>query len=243
MTLSGLRLPHVESRTRLSETTQAIRNIVLEGLVPTGARLTDQELSAALGVSRATVREAVRQLVHEGLLVHEPYRGLRVADLDDQAVLDLAEIRAALETLAGQRLAKQADAEAFARLDAAVAAIEAASHTSAPGALNEAHIAFHRTLQELAGNALLGRVWEVIENQTRLVIRIDAETRPDADRMIADHRTLVDAVRSGDAVNVANTVSAHVLASARSTIELRAGRAAAAPGRKTRKAAGGRKGS
>ncbi len=210
----------VSGRTRLSETTDAIRRLVLDGVVPTGERLKDQELTEALGVSRATVREAVRQLVHEGLLVHEPYKGLRVASVDDEGWLDLSEVRAALEVVGAQRVARSLTPEMDAEIEAAMQRLRAAREASDVAEQNEAHFALHALLQHLAGNPVLEQTWAIVEKRARVVLRIDYETRPDLDR-VATHAVLVAAIRNRDPDMIARAVNGHVLTSAREQVRLR----------------------
>jgi DNA-binding GntR family transcriptional regulator len=215
-----LSLPRVATHTRLSATTEAIRSYVLDGHIATGERLTDQELVDSLGVSRATVREAVRQLVHEGILEHEPYKGLRVATLDDQGWLDLAEVRAALEVPAARRLAIGFSPEIEQQLEAGLRRLgEARRHHSAAEE-NNAHIQFHALVQHLAGNPILERTWEVIEQRARVMLRVDHEVRPDEDR-VATHTALVTAIRSGDPDVAAHAVRDHVLVKAQELVEAR----------------------
>ena len=75
------------------------RALVLGHLKP-GDKLTQTQLATDLGVSRPTLREALNQLAGEGLIVQEPYRGLRVADITAQQVRDIAAVRLAMDTLA-----------------------------------------------------------------------------------------------------------------------------------------------
>src|SRR5262249_32721249 len=70
------------------------------GMIRPGDKLTEVSLGESLGGSRPTVREALNQMSGEGLLTQEPYRGLRVADLEPQAIMDLAEIRVAIDVQA-----------------------------------------------------------------------------------------------------------------------------------------------
>lgn len=201
----------VSTRTRLSETTQAIRRLVLDGVVPTGSRLKEQELADALGVSRPTVREAVRQLVHEGILVHEPYKGLRVATVDDDHYLQLAEVRAALEVLGAQRVGARLTPEIEAQLRAALEEIRRAGDVAA---FNEAHFAFHALLQRLSGGDILAQAWDIVENRSRMMLRIDLEIDPLADRM-TPHVELIEAIRTRDEDVIAAAVREHVIGSAR----------------------------
>ena len=217
---SLLNVPKVSSRTRLRETTEAIKTIVLDGVVPTGARLKEFELAAALGVSRATVREAVRELVHEGLLVHEPYKGLRVATVDDQLWLDLSEVRAALEIVGAQRVARSLTPEIDAQLDGALQKLVTARKAGDVVAYHEGHIALHGLIQSLAGNPVLEQTWKILETRARVVLRVDYETLPDRDRG-ADHLEFLTVIRGGDPEAISETVRTHVIGSAMHQIQLR----------------------
>lgn len=215
-----LNVPKVTSHTRLRETTEAIKTIVLDGVVPTGARLKEFELATALGVSRATVREAVRELVHEGLLVHEPYKGLRVATVDDQGWLDLSEVRAALEVVGAQRVARSLTPEVDAQLEAAFQKLMTARTAGDVVAYHEAHIGLHGLIQHLAANPVLEQTWAILETRTRVALRVDYETFPDLDR-VAEHLQFLAAIRSGDHELIEKTVRAHVIGSAMHQIQLR----------------------
>lgn len=207
----------VSARTRLSETTEAIRQLVLDGVIPTGGRVKDQELALALGVSRATVREAVRELVHQSLLVHEAYKGLRVASIDDQSWLELSQVRAALEVLGAQLVAAKLTPELDARLESAMDELREARDVADR---NEAHIALHALLQRLAGNEILEQTWALVEQRARVVLRIDYEVDPALDR-VKTHEALLTAIRTKDDAVIAKAVYDHVLTSARDRMERR----------------------
>ena len=86
-------LPASSISRREAVVNQIRRGIVL-GVLRPGEKLTEVGLATALQVSRPTVREAMAQLAQEGLLTAEPYRGLRVTEIDAAAIRDLAQTRA-----------------------------------------------------------------------------------------------------------------------------------------------------
>lgn len=212
----------VATRTRLSETTAAIRRLVLDGVVPTGARLREQELADALGVSRPTVREAVRQLVHEGILVHEPYKGLRVATVDDEQYSQLSEVRAALEVIGAQRVGARLTPELDAQLADAVDRIRTARDL---GAFNDAHFAFHALTARLSGSDILEQAWDLVENRSRMVLRVDQEIDPEADR-VTPHVRVLEAIRTRDPGAIDTAVRDHIIGSALTRMALRKARGA-----------------
>jgi DNA-binding GntR family transcriptional regulator len=83
-----------------------LRSAILTGQLLPGDRLKEVELSNELGVSRPTLREAIYQLIHEGLLVQEPYKGITVAGIDASTISDIAVVRVALETIAAKAIAR-----------------------------------------------------------------------------------------------------------------------------------------
>ena len=96
-------LPASSISRREAVVNQIRRGIVL-GVLRPGEKLTEVGLATALQVSRPTVREALAQLAQEGLLTAEPYRGLRVTEIDAAAIRDLAQTRLALDRLAIQAI-------------------------------------------------------------------------------------------------------------------------------------------
>lgn len=208
----------VPARTRRDDTTAAIRRSILGGLVAPGTRLKDTDLALSLGVSRATVREAVRQLVHEGLIVHEPFRGLVVATIDDAALLDLADVRSAIESLAAQRLAASLTPLIIERLDAQLRQISSAVDADDADSVNEAHYAFHGLVHTLSEIPLLAQLWDVVEGRIRLALRIDLDVRTDFERIVLDHRAMLDTIRSRDDAAIAAFIGDHIRGNVRDVI-------------------------
>jgi DNA-binding GntR family transcriptional regulator len=105
---------------------EAIRTLVIDGELRPGDRLVERQLADRLGVSRVPVREALRELAHEGLAEQRPTRGMVVRQLDDEAIEELFEVRAALEAIVCRRVVDRATEEGLDRLDATVAQADAA---------------------------------------------------------------------------------------------------------------------
>src|SRR6476469_8418692 len=97
-------------RTSLRERAMGVlRGAVTSGEIAPGTRLVETELSAALGISRGTLREALRQLEYEGLLEVGERGRLTVRTLTDAEILDVFAVRAALEGLAAATIATRPD--------------------------------------------------------------------------------------------------------------------------------------
>ncbi len=196
-----------------------IRRAIILGTLKPGEKLTENRLSAALNVSRPTMREALAQLSQEGLLVQEPYRGLRVADLDAGAILDIARTRVALDMLAVEDiLADPTDR----RLDLVRQAWEDYDRLpfdADPVEAHEAHVAFHRRIWAASENTLLIRLWPVTEAHLTIVLAQDQATRDDPRRAHDVHKLLVDAIFSRDLDRVHAAQIAHTMDGARELVE------------------------
>src|SRR5690606_26530287 len=85
----------------------AMRNYIVTGELKPGARITEQELSNSLSLSRATVRTALHRLTMEGLIVQTPFTGWHVIEMTPHDVWELCTLRSALEGLAASVLAQR----------------------------------------------------------------------------------------------------------------------------------------
>ena len=220
----------VASVSRREAVVAQIRRGIVVGALRPGDKLTELALAADLHVSRATVREALGQLDREGLVVSEPYRGLRVADLDAAALRDLARTRVALDDLAaGSILADPTGGRLDAVRDAWVA-FEATAFDADAAVRHDGHLAFHRAIWSAAENVVLDQLWPVIQAHLTIALAQDQAVRHDPERSHRLHRALVDALESGDEARVAVTFREHTLTSADELIALRE-RHEATPGR------------
>jgi DNA-binding GntR family transcriptional regulator len=134
-----------------------LRRRITEGDLPPGTRLSEEQLVAALRVSRNTLREAFRLLTHEGLLVHELHRGVFVPELDADALVDLYRLRRAVECDVLRSL-EQLDPERLRPLHDDVAAARAAAAREDWVAVGTANMRFHSHLVALAGSRRMDEV-------------------------------------------------------------------------------------
>ena len=200
---------------------QIRRGIVVGALRP-GDKLTELSLAANLQVSRATVREALGQLAQEGLVVAEPYRGLRVADLDVDALRDLASTRLALDLLAARGVLADPTGRRLALIRQAWSTFEGTAFDDDPVRRHEGHLAFHRAIWNAAENVVLDQLWPVIQAHMTIALAQDQAVRHDPERSHRLHRALVDALEDGDEARLETTFREHTVTSADELIALRA---------------------
>lgn len=174
-----------------------LRNAVTSGEIAPGTHLVETELSAALSISRGTLREALRQLEQEGLVEPSERGRLRVRTLNADEIEDMFEVRSALEGLAAAALCRATNRKAVVqRLQTALDAL-----ADATGSINdmvEIDLEFHRTMCTLTGNAALVRSWEGLAGSIRMSIMFAGAERALTNMSVPRHQALVDAIAAGD---------------------------------------------
>jgi DNA-binding GntR family transcriptional regulator len=174
-----------------------LRNAVTSGEIAPGTRLVETELSAALGISRGTLREALRQLQQEGLVEAGERGRLTVRTLTDAEILDMFAVRAALEGLAAYIVSGRPDRVAvLAKLQIALDALEAAGGSIKE--MVEVDLHFHRVLCELTGNTTLVRTWEALAGSIRMSIMFAGADKAVANMSVPRHQQVIDAIATGD---------------------------------------------
>jgi DNA-binding GntR family transcriptional regulator len=195
-----------------------LRNAVTSGEIAPGTRLVETELSSALGISRGTLREALRQLQQEGLVEVGERGRLTVRTLTDTEILDMFAVRAALEGLAAAIVSARPDREAsVAQLQEALDALEAAS-----GSINhmvEVDLALHRLLCELTGNTTLVRTWEALAGSIRMSIMFAGTDRAVSNMSVPRHQQVIDAIATGDPHTARTAVDQHMLEAAQNLVD------------------------
>ncbi|MFI6736552.1 GntR family transcriptional regulator [Nonomuraea sp. NPDC050451] len=192
-----------------------LRELILDGAYPPGARLTEMEVAAALDMSRTPVREALRALTADGL-VRPSGRGVVVVALEQGDLDEAYQVRAALEALTAELAATRQREGRIAPADLAALreiAIDTATAT-AEGRLAEAvrlNRRFHRVIAELAGNSMalhaLERIWDQIQVST--LRSLAPPSRPA--HVSGQHEELVAAIVLGRPEEAARVARAHVL--------------------------------
>ena len=208
------RLGAIDRASTTEQVLQELREAIIDGRIAQGEALREIPLSRTLGTGRSAVREAIRQLVQEGLVDYELHRGafVRVMSLADR--LDVYVAREAIEAGVA-RLA--VEAEPPPDLSALRAALEnlrsrAEGHDRVTDELIEADIGFHEELVRLADSPRLTRAHETLVAETRMLLR-HHPTYPWAD-YVSDHARLFDAIERRDA-DAPDYVIEHLRLSAR----------------------------
>lgn len=164
-----VRVDPLSGRT-LSETLVGVlRERILEGEFASGTRLSDVDLADAFSVSRATARDALRQLCHEGLVVTYPHRGFFVSEVTPADIIDLLELRALLEGRAAAAAVLRLTDEDFTRLDELAEAIERRDYQKDISEIRELDIVFHGLIARRSEKPILIELWSALNSRLFLM--------------------------------------------------------------------------
>jgi DNA-binding GntR family transcriptional regulator len=191
-----------------------VKERLLDGTFPGGSLLSENELSQQLGLSRTPVRQAFVQLEAEGLLELYPKRGALVVPVAASEIEDVFEARLLVEEHCARRAAN-AGARLVADLEPLIAEQEKAVAQGAPGmaAFARADRHFHRAIVHAAGNAILTRLYDALRDRQQRIATVSLARNPgDAERFVAEHHGIVEAIGRSDGAAAADLVSAHLRA-------------------------------
>lgn len=191
-------LPRFEGLSASESVRRIIREAIVDGRIPPGSPLREARLVELLGTSRGTVREALSQLVQEGIVEYRLHRGAFVPRQKLSDRLDVYVAREAVETWAVRKLMEADNDLDLSKLEAAIDAM--AADGAGTGKPTEETIAadlrFHHELVRMAGSERLTRAHATFAAETRMLLRAHP---PYPRRTYAgDHKKLVEALRRRD---------------------------------------------
>jgi GntR family transcriptional regulator of gluconate operon len=190
---------HPLDQSRLGdEVAQMLRRAIIGGELDSGAHLVESVLSERFQVSRAPIREALRELESEGL-VESRRRGVYVKALTRQDVWELYDLRRMLEGEAVALAVSRFDEDDIAAVRGHLATMAAAASSGERSEFAKADIGFHTEVFERGGHRRLLRVWQSFVDTFRVVLEITDTENPDLDAVVMDHEHIAAAIERRDA--------------------------------------------
>lgn len=193
--------------------TSALRAEIMSGAIAPGARLRQDELATRFGTSRIPVREALRQLEAEALVIHDLNRGARVAPLTLDETLERMEIRMALEGAALKLAVPQMSELDFEHLEAVLAEYDLAEE---PAQWTACNWRFHTALYAPCGRPVLLGLIETNFASADRFLRLRLSQATGKERPQIEHREILAACRAGNAAQAATLLEAHIAKSRKS---------------------------
>jgi DNA-binding GntR family transcriptional regulator len=198
---------------------QTMVDLVIDAIVPAAAagvilpgdRIVEADLARKLGVSRVPVREALRLLESQGIVINEPYRGIRLRPVTNQRVDELIEARVALEASAVERAvgAKRNKGEHLAPLRAAIREMDLMARRKDAYGLAAADTEFHRALLRLGGNSVTTELWETLARQLTIIFGLASLSKP-MRAIVDEHHELTAAIETGRMAAIRRTLDQHI---------------------------------
>jgi DNA-binding GntR family transcriptional regulator/transposase len=202
----------VTPQTVLLQTTTKLREAIMDGHFPPGARLVESVLCEMTNVSRTTIREALRRLESEHLIVNVPNRGPSVAVITAREADQIYHVRKLLEGEATALFAKCATTEDIARLEHALRDFESAARRHQPTERIRTTSAFYDIIVKGCGNTIIREILESLLARIN-VLRGKSMTNPGRDLHSADEmRSILEAIKRRDPVAARTAAELHVVA-------------------------------
>lgn len=193
---------------------EALRRAIVHGEIPSGTILNERQVAEQLGVSTTPLKEALRRLEGEGLVVTEPRKGIRVT-FDAEQAEEMALARAALEGMIARMAAQRIDKAGMARLGAIVAQMRDATQAGVTDRLIVLNELFHDTIHEISGCRYLQRILigqRVYVHTARQLILGDPDERA---RALTEHTAIYEALTRGHPDDAERAMREHVVRSGR----------------------------
>lgn len=191
-----------------------LRDAILDGDLKPGQPLTETELAAQLGVSRAPLREALQVLNAEGLVEVVPYRGTTVKQLTKSDIEEVYSLRTTLETFALQRIIERNDPEAPARLREIYELMVATAQQGNVNLVNEEDRRFHQTLIALSHHNLLLSVWHGVAMRVRQIMALRNRQNRDFVQIAHNHLPIIEAIEQRDLKRATKAIQQHIASAA-----------------------------
>ena len=194
----------------MSDIQNLLRNDIVAGEFALGSRLFIDDLSARYGVSHMPVREALRILHGEGLVVIEPNRGAWVRPIYGGFIEDIFDMRCAIETMLARRAAIRRTDDHVRQLHDAAAKLEAAVAAGDYGIVPTFNRTFHAIINDAAGNP---GALPIVDNHWLLVsvmLKRYGQSELRFQRVIDEHSHLIHAIEHRDSHSAAVFMSAHI---------------------------------
>ena len=205
--MSSLQLP---SELLSDRAYAALRDRLVALQIPPGAPIDEESLTGELGVGRTPVREAIRRLALEGLVVVYPRRGTFASAINITSLTDLTDVRTVLEAHAAERAARLRDEDDRAAAGRLIEELGAAE--SSQRSLIELDARVHRFVYRCSRNPYLEQDLDRYLNMSLRIWHLTWDRLPPLEQRVREHCELLEAISDGDAVRAGRIARDHVRA-------------------------------
>lgn len=202
----------LESRTLVDQVVDTIVEATATGVFLPGDRIVEAEVARALNVSRVPVREALRILESQGIVVNTRYRGMRLMDVSVDRLEKILKVRLALETLAAREVLEKLkdDPGVLAPLDRVVDDLHRAAERDDSYEVARLDTEFHRVLCKISGNDVLLQLWEPLSRQLTIIFGLST-LQKGLDAIVSEHDSLLKSIKAADMAALEHVMKEHIL--------------------------------
>ena len=187
-----------------------LRQAILRGELKPGERLMEIQLANKLGVSRTPIREAIRKLELEGLVLMIPRKGAEVAEITEKSLRDVLEVRRALEELAVELVCEKITEEQIQDLKDAAEEFKESLESGDITRIAEADVKFHDVIYMATDNQ---KLIQLLNNLREQMYRYRVEYLKRSDfhqQLIDEHEEIIETIESGQKDRAVQVVCQHV---------------------------------
>lgn len=200
----------IERRSLHDEIVTRLRDMIILGELPPGARMNEGQIGAQLGVSRTPLREAIKFLASEGLVELIPSRGAVVKKFTAKEVHDMIDVIRTLETVASARACAQATAEGIAAVRALHDEMLGCYRRGERMAYYKLNQEIHVAIVALADNAALSDVHGILQTRLKRIRFIGVEGAETWANAVAEHEDMIAALEARDAARLSDVMGRHL---------------------------------
>ena len=187
-----------------------LRQAILRGEFKPGERLMEIQLANKLGVSRTPIREAIRKLELEGLVLMIPRKGAEVAKISEKSLRDVLEVRRSLEELAIDLACQRITEEELDELNKAEVDFKAAIGNGDAMQIAQTDEQFHEIIYNSTKNQKLVQILNNLREQMYRYRLEYVKDEANYKRLIAEHRVIYEAIRDRDRQTGAEAIKNHI---------------------------------
>ena len=189
---------------------EKLRRDILRGVLPPGASVKERDNAAEMGVSRTPMREAIRILAKEGLVVLRPSRSPVVAQHDTAETLDQIEVLIQLEKFATELACRNATKQQIKGLIDVSERMSEIYDNRDPIQMFEMDMGFHRAIAEASHNAVLIEIHTTLSQRLWRVRYLAAQKRRRREAIVYQHQHIARAINDGDSERAGRIVDLHL---------------------------------
>ncbi len=204
------KIGQIKKSTLINDIADLLRQSIITGTIPPNTRLTEQDLSRQISVSRGSLREALRILESEGLVVDIPRHGFYVVSLSTRDIEEVYSLRLMLELEALRRVMKTFTAQDLDNLQDFLSRMNEAARLGDRYEVVKLDLDFHRYLWKIADHKLLLQTLEGFILKISMYLSVQTHLYEDLIAGIADHQLLLCAIRDHDEELALSIMSRHI---------------------------------